>query len=75
MPSDEYKLARGQKPKVVRCGNHWAVDWYSAIGSDFPVWWCFKNREDAVTHALKVFAAHQKQLARLGGLKKKRNAL
>jgi hypothetical protein len=58
-------MARGQKPKIVRCGNHWAVDFYSAIGEDFPVWWCFNTWSEALERALKVAAWHKDRLSRL----------
>ena len=72
MPTDDYEMARGQKPKIVRCGDHWSVDWYSAIGSEYPVYRCFNTWNEALERALQVAANHKERLKRLT---RKRNAL
>lgn len=51
----------GYKPKVTRCGNHWAVDYWD-VHLPFPIARCFNTWAEAVGLALKWAADAAKKL-------------
>jgi hypothetical protein len=54
------------KPKILRCGNHWAVDWWSGRTQDLPAWWCFNTWGEALERALKCAAWLEKHGTNIG---------
>lgn len=43
------------KPKIIRCGNHWSVEW-NRRGDWYPQWKCVNSWELALGEALLVVA-------------------